>query len=493
MADDSKDRNASLPNQPADVPLPGATSGNELQGKLVEQIAEFEAKMQQACKPALPVSPGGNKLGARKCATFKAICTAPSINRTPRGSKYVPLPYQTVQDLSNSVTTARTVNFNGLPAYLLDQTIQPKGTGDERGTGKGIRSKTVTGEVKPVSGCKTVRIEGRRVVREGDKCTMNGGNNPGVFVYSGVQPNPREPTIVQPACQNISSPNTFNFLRNPEPLFDSKKLFRTPPLRTYQPYDHRLEAWTERSDKQRQRTVNSLGIALLGIHGVFGTLARITGQDEDAVARANMVGASTLSLEAVAAPMLSMAPRTAVSRILPHNRGAYTTPTVPRAKGVRVEGRANNGGRLLSSDKLDNGGKRKPGPGSWPVTGGSGPVRGTIGITSDTSTLALQRYYPKGGGIEFVYDPITNVFVTGRTPKGMYNGSWHQQLAKAINASHDKVVGGTFSRGPHGEFITTEQSGHYGRNWNDPVRAQFEEWLNARVGKPVRHKKWGNE
>lgn len=130
--------------------------------------------------------------------------------------------------------------------------------------------------------------------------------------------------------------------------------------------------------------------------------------------------------------------------------------------------------------------------GGWPGTGGSGPVKGTIGITNETSTAALKNYYPAGGGVEFVYDPATSTFVAGRPARGQFDGSPHQQLAQSINASDEKVVvGGTFTRGPNGEFLTTENSGHYGQNWTDPVRAQFQTWLSSRVGKPVNHQNWG--
>lgn len=145
-------------------------------------LLEGEASKKKTAQSATPT--GKNKLGARKVGTFKAISTAPSINKTPIGPSMVPIPYPTVQDLSNSVNTARSVRFNGEPAYLLDASTQPRCKGDEAGTGKGIKSGTVSGEVKPVVGSRTVRIEGKNVVREGDACTMNGGNNPGIYVMS---------------------------------------------------------------------------------------------------------------------------------------------------------------------------------------------------------------------------------------------------------------------------------------------------------------------
>ena len=142
---------------------------------------EDELRKRPLIGPTLPLA-AHNQVGARKDTPFKAISTAPSINKTPAGPLMVPIPYPTVQDLGNSINTAKTVKFNGKPAYLLDLTTQGGCIGDAAGTGKGVRSGTVSGEVRPVAGSRTVRIEGKQVVRNGDPCTMNGGNNPGVYV-----------------------------------------------------------------------------------------------------------------------------------------------------------------------------------------------------------------------------------------------------------------------------------------------------------------------
>jgi len=125
----------------------------------------------------------------------------------------------------------------------------------------------------------------------------------------------------------------------------------------------------------------------------------------------------------------------------------------------------------------------------WPGVGGSGPVSGTIGITDRTSVGALRNYRPKGG-VEFVYDPSTNTFVVGRPLRGLFDGSPHEQLARSIGAYDRPVVGGTFNRGLNGEVITTEQSGHYGPNWTDATRQQFQSWLSDRLGLVVEHGAW---
>lgn len=121
-------------------------------------------------------------LGARKDTVIKAVSTAPSFNKTPVGSSTPPLPYPTVATLDNSTATVPTVRLNGKPAYVLNQTTQPSCKGDSPGVAKGVKSGTVSGEVKPGRGSSTVKVGGKPVIRAGDPCTMNGGNNPGVYV-----------------------------------------------------------------------------------------------------------------------------------------------------------------------------------------------------------------------------------------------------------------------------------------------------------------------
>lgn len=123
-----------------------------------------------------------NHLGARKDSAFKAVSTAPSINKTPVGSSTPPLPYPVTEDLSSSLGTVPNVRFNGDPAYVLSQSTQPSCKGDAAGSCKGVKSGTVSGEVKPVKGSSTVRITGKPVIREGDPCTLNGGNCPGIYL-----------------------------------------------------------------------------------------------------------------------------------------------------------------------------------------------------------------------------------------------------------------------------------------------------------------------
>ncbi len=175
-----------------------------------------------------------NKIGARKTSNFKAVSTAPSINKTPRGSSMVPVAYSTTQDLSNSTGVAKSVRFNGDPAYLLDSSKQSSCKGDEQGTGGGIRSGTVNGEVKPVKGSKTVKVEGKLVVRQGDPCTMNGGNNPGI--YTTVQ----APSGAAPA-DAIATSNPLVTLETSEEKSAFKKWFAKAEEELRAAIEHPLE------------------------------------------------------------------------------------------------------------------------------------------------------------------------------------------------------------------------------------------------------------
>lgn len=124
------------------------------------------------------------RIGARKHGKFKAVSTAPTINKTPVGSSTPPLPYPVTHDLDNSVGVVPSVRLNNRPAYVLNQTTQPSCKGDAPGSCKGVKSGTVSGEVKPVQGSSTVRVGQKPIIRQGDPCTLNGGNCPGVYVTS---------------------------------------------------------------------------------------------------------------------------------------------------------------------------------------------------------------------------------------------------------------------------------------------------------------------
>ena len=177
-------------------------------------LAEKKARIKQLEKSnadleKLIAKKGGGapaREGARKNAHYKAVSTAPSINKTPVGNSTPPLPYATFQDLSNSEAVVSSITLNGNPADVLNQTVQPSGKGDDPGTALGVKSGTVNGYVKPTGASRTVTMGGKPAVRMGDPCVMNGGNNPGIY------------TTTTPACANPaqSAASTGNPARTPE-------------------------------------------------------------------------------------------------------------------------------------------------------------------------------------------------------------------------------------------------------------------------------------
>lgn len=294
--------------------------------QLEQNIAALERELaRKKADAGGSVAPAGNnKIGARKHASFKAISTAPSINKTPIGPTMVPIPYPVVQDLSSSVNTARTVKFNGCPVYLLDGSTQPHCTGDEPGTGKGIKSGTVSGEVKPVKGCSTVRVEGKQVVREGDACTMNGGNNPGVYVTTCTPSSAPPKDAIRtsnPSTQNGSTPrkeSSFESWNHDDPLGlfsrqtaaeklaaemqrntlgGKSAMTRTTTAHRNASVGPRLTPWDPSAEQARQqRTINSMNIALLGPFGAPGAAARMANKSEQRVADANDVGVAAMGV-----------------------------------------------------------------------------------------------------------------------------------------------------------------------------------------------------
>ena len=154
------------------------------------------------------------KLGARKNSSWKAICTAPDFCKTPVGSSTPPIPYQVIADLGQSENCVPNVRFNGDPCFVFNPSIVPKCTGDEPGTAKGVRSGTVAGEVRPTGASTTVRATKKRVVREDDPCTLNGGNTsglckpqpaPGSAVGTGTKPTPKEPAVTPDTPKEVQA------------------------------------------------------------------------------------------------------------------------------------------------------------------------------------------------------------------------------------------------------------------------------------------------
>ncbi|WP_288491174.1 DUF637 domain-containing protein [uncultured Acinetobacter sp.] len=118
---------------------------------------------------------------------------------------------------------------------------------------------------------------------------------------------------------------------------------------------------------------------------------------------------------------------------------------------------------------------------------GSGPLPGVIAINKQTSASALKNY--NGKGVEFIFDPKSNTFAFGNI-SAFKHGSPHEQLVQSIgiNRSNNFTVGGTMVV-KNGVVNTTENSGHYGKNWTPEVRQQFKLFLTSK-GIKLTHEVW---
>jgi len=107
------------------------------------------------------------------------------------------------------------------------------------------------------------------------------------------------------------------------------------------------------------------------------------------------------------------------------------------------------------------------------LVAGSGRVAGVLEASPNVKSVAAINAW-NGSSAEFVFDPETNTFAMGAPAKGLgFKGSPHQQLAAAIGANPNSVVGGVVFRGPDGALQWDEMSGHYYQNWTDSIRQEF--------------------
>lgn len=94
----------------------------------------------------------------------KIICLAPDVCLTPVGSARVPVPYMIVSELDWSERTDRKVSFGGQQAFTMASRTN-KVTGDEPGTGGGIKSGVNTGWCRPQSNKTSFSVAGQEVIQ----------------------------------------------------------------------------------------------------------------------------------------------------------------------------------------------------------------------------------------------------------------------------------------------------------------------------------------
>lgn len=126
-------------------------------------------------------------IGAWKGGAFLAVSESPDPCKTPPAN--APVPYNLVAKLEEALSVSPDVKYTGHPVILVDESTISQVLGDEAGTGGGVKSGCNQGEVKFIAGNPTVKANGKLVVREGDRVTMNKGNTTGVVVCMlGAEP-----------------------------------------------------------------------------------------------------------------------------------------------------------------------------------------------------------------------------------------------------------------------------------------------------------------
>lgn len=109
---------------------------------------------------------------ARKDGTYKVVGMAPDLCFTPGITP--PVPYPVTTTLAPSKSTVNSVNFNGHPAFVYNQSFVPTTIGDAAGRNKGVVSGTVEGDCWSIEHSPDTCIGGHPVNRVNDIFAMNG-------------------------------------------------------------------------------------------------------------------------------------------------------------------------------------------------------------------------------------------------------------------------------------------------------------------------------
>lgn len=114
------------------------------------------------------------QVAARKQGQWLVVSVTPDVCKTPMGSSMVPVPYNVIAKLDEALNESKDVKFNGHNALMLGQGFVAQTLGDQAGSGTSLVSGTVGADTWFDEHSKTVRVNGKRVVRHGDQCHMNG-------------------------------------------------------------------------------------------------------------------------------------------------------------------------------------------------------------------------------------------------------------------------------------------------------------------------------
>lgn len=103
---------------------------------------------------------------------FTLIGLLPDVCLTPDRKGY-PVPYPVVHAMDRSRQCSPNVYFRGKPAYLHNESFVDTVRGDEPGAGKGVVSRTHVRISHNIDKSPTVFVNGRPIVRTGDRVWMN--------------------------------------------------------------------------------------------------------------------------------------------------------------------------------------------------------------------------------------------------------------------------------------------------------------------------------
>lgn len=107
-----------------------------------------------------------------KDARFVLINLLPDVCLTPSKKGY-PVPYAITHAMDQSQQCSPNVFFRGKAAYLHNESYVDNVLGDEPGGGLGVVSDTHVQISHNIDKSATVYVNGRQIVRTGDKMWMN--------------------------------------------------------------------------------------------------------------------------------------------------------------------------------------------------------------------------------------------------------------------------------------------------------------------------------
>jgi hypothetical protein len=107
-----------------------------------------------------------------KDAQYVLVSTLPDVCLTP-DKKGIPIPYPITHTMDQSQQCSPNVFFEGKPAYLHEESYVDNIRGDEPGAGLGVVSNTHVKISRSIDQSPSVYVNGRKIVRTGDKMWMN--------------------------------------------------------------------------------------------------------------------------------------------------------------------------------------------------------------------------------------------------------------------------------------------------------------------------------